>query len=437
MRCNRAQPDGHVNRAGAHNRARLSAAFVREFYSMSALAPAVAEIQGLYGPFSFSEKLLQKIWLRGEFDRVTARTLGGQGVKILHPGKWNLLGGPDFKGARMRLGDGPEITGDVELHLRAADWDAHAHARDPAYDGVVLHVVLFPPEGPAVTRGARGDLPVLALLPLLHHDLEEFAAEDAVASLAGRVGARLPEELAALSMAEVELLLKQHAAKRWQQKVRYARLRLDRLSWEQACHHAALEILGYRFNRAPMLQVALRWPLAEWVREGPLAEEVFAAIREDGGWSVQGVRPANHPRTRLRQYAAWVRARPDWPERLRGSGGRLPRLNRDNSTREERRNHEVTGVRARILTEICGDALRGTRLDNLVCDGLLPLLAAEGGAGNERFEGMWVHWFPGDLPPLVTRGLRELGVFSGSARPACHGAAQGMLGWLWEREGRR
>src|SRR5688572_1170402 len=56
---------------------------------------AVAEIQGLYGAFSFAEKLLQKIWLRGDFNRAGAVLSDGRRLKIVHPGKWNLLGGPD------------------------------------------------------------------------------------------------------------------------------------------------------------------------------------------------------------------------------------------------------------------------------------------------------------------------------------------------------
>ena len=286
---------------------------------MNAPAPAVAEMQGLYGPFSFPEKLLQKIWLRGDFERATAVTTDGRRVRVLHPGKWNLLGGPDFRGARLRLGDGPELTGDIELHLRAADWVAHAHAQDRNYDGVVLHVVLFPPEADHVTRAASGAaIPVLALLPLLHHDLEEFAAEEAVERLAGRPAAEILEALAGLGETELAALLGAHAAARWRQKVHFARLRVTRLGWDAACHHAALEILGYRFNRAPMLQVAGRWPLSEWARGRVVPDEIFTA--EGLAWSLQGVRPANHPRGRLRQYAAWTQARPDWPSRLTGLG---------------------------------------------------------------------------------------------------------------------
>jgi hypothetical protein len=394
---------------------------------------AVAEVQGLYGAFSFPEKLLQKIWLRGDFAGAEALTLDGHPVRVTHPGKWNLLGGPDFTGARLRIGGASarEITGDVEVHLRAHDWEAHGHARDPAYGNVVLHVVLFPPERAHVTRGAEGRaIPVLALLPLLHRALEEFAADDAVERLAQRPDARILGELAGLGAPELAALLRRQAEMRWRQKVHFARLRLDRLGWDAACHHAALEILGYRFNRAPMLRVAARWPLADWAGGGPVVAEALSS--EADAWSVQGVRPANHPRVRLAQYAAWVHARRDWPARARDSARRLPLIELDGTgTREVRRTHRFTALRAELARELCGDAVGGTRFDNLVCDGLLPLIAAREPA---RLTGLWHHWFPGDLPPAVMRGLRQLALTDGKSQPASHGLAQGLLGWLLERE---
>ena len=393
---------------------------------------AVAELQGLYGPFSFPEKLLQKIWLRGEFDRAAAVTTDGRRVSVGRPGKWNLLGGPDFRGARLQFDGGPEITGDVELHLHAADWAAHAHAHDAAYNEVVLHVVLFPPPVGHVTRGAQGRLiPVLPLLPLLHHDLEEFAAEEAVEVLAGRTVARIPDELATLEESVLLALLRAQAESRWRQKVHFARLRVQRLGWTATCHHTALEVLGYRFNRAPMLRIASRWPLGEWARGTAAIDEVFAA--ESDGWSLQGVRPANHPRTRLRQYAGWTRLQPDWPVALDALASRLPTADAACGAREVRRAHGFTALRARIGREICGGAVGGTRLDNLVCDGFLPLLAAHNAS---ELHGLWFHWFTGDLPPMLARGLRELGVVDGRARPASHGLAQGLLGWWLEREAR-
>lgn len=389
---------------------------------------AVAELQGLYGPFTFPEKLLQKIWWHGDFDHDQAKTGDAKRVSVLHPGRWNHLGGPDFRGARIKLGDGTEMTGDVEVHLRSTDWDAHGHARDPAYDHVILHVVLFPPAPGHVTRGAGDrEIPVLALLPLLDHDLEEYAAEDAVESLAGRPVAQIAEALAPLPPTELAAVIGQHADARLWQKVYFARLRVQRLGWEEACHHTALEILGYRFNRAPMLRVAAAFPLGAWNGIDPRG--VFES--EAAGWSLHGVRPANHPRNRLTQYAAWVRARPDWPHRLAGIATRSPRVSANAATGAVRREHGLAELRATWAAEICGNAVRGARFDNLVCDGFLPLLAVRDGI---EVRELWYHWFAGDLPRKLLEALRQLEVFGGRTSPACHGAAQGLLGWLIERE---
>jgi len=395
-----------------------------------AAAERVEEIQGLYGAFTFSEKLLQKIWSEREFSQANARCTDGRRVRIVHPGKWNFLGGPDFKGARLRLDDGPEITGDVELHLHAEGWREHGHARNPAYDDVMLHVVLFPP-APGHTTVARNGtaIPVLALLPLLDQDLEAFAAEEAVTALANRPATRIDEELGPLPKEELDQRLREWGRRRWQQKVRFARSRLAKLGWEAACHHAALEILGYRFNRAPMLQLASARPLARW-RE----HDILALESGEGpplGWSLHGVRPANHPLARLRQYAAWVRANPDWPADLLALGPGLPNPATERPTGGVRRDGEFSRWRRHLAESACAGAVGGTRLDNLVCDGFLPLLAAADAAA---VEGAWFHWYPGDLPPLLPQALRRLGAVGDRAQPICHGLGQGLLGWLLERE---
>jgi len=391
----------------------------------------VAEIQGLYGPFTFTERLLQKIWLRGEFDPVRATVEDGRPLRVLHPGQWNLLGGPDFRRARIRLGD-ESLAGDVELHLHAGDWAAHAHAADAAYAQVVLHVVLFPPApGEQARRADGGAIPTVVLLPLLLHDLEEYAAEDAIEELARRADWRAVEELARLPPAEARSVLLVHAEGRWRQKAHFARRRVQRLGWAEACHHTALEILGYRFNRAPMLKVAARAPLGQWLDGGIDLDALFQAERP--AWSLQGVRPANHPRVRLAQYARWTRGRPAWPERLVELAEALPSLaiSASDATPEVRRRHQLPERRERFAAEVAGGAVCGSRLDNLICDGFLPLLSARTDRGHA---GIWFHWYAGDLPPRLKTALRALGIFNGCAQPACHGFAQGLLGWMLARE---
>jgi hypothetical protein len=66
-----------------------------------------------------------------------------------------------------------------------------------------------------------------------------------------------------------------------------------------------------------------------------------------------------------------------------------------------------------------------------MCDGFLPLIAAR---ETRPVRGIWQHWFAGDLPPLLPKALRQLGVFGSRARPVSHGAVQGLLGWLLDRD---
>lgn len=65
----------------------------------------------------------------------------------------------------MRFGGRVLRHGDIELHLDAGDWERHGHHRDPAYNGVVLHVAM---EGLAPARLECGALiPTVELGPQL------------------------------------------------------------------------------------------------------------------------------------------------------------------------------------------------------------------------------------------------------------------------------
>ncbi len=178
-----------------------------------------------------------------------------------------------------------------------------------------------------------------------------------------------------------------------------------------------------------MLTVATRHPLAAW-GAGLDLDRVYA---ESGAWwQTQGVRPANHPRMRLRQYRAWVAAHPDWPERLRQMARVLPSGGFEATpTKLARLALSLPNWRERFARDLVGGAVGGTRLDNLVCDGFLPLVAA--GAGIDP-GAVWFHWFLGDVPAQVRAALPKLGVAGRGAPRLCHGWGQGLLGWILEHE---
>ncbi len=384
-------------------------------------------MQGLYGPFTIAERVVQKIWLRSDFDTRELRLQDGRKLAVLRPGAWNLMAGPDFRGARLMV-DGREITGDVEVHFHATDWRAHGHATDRAYDNVVLHVVMFPPsDARAVARSHQGEpLPTLVLLPLLNRGLEEYASDDALENITARDTAEKIAELSLLPPLELSALLRRVARERWDQKVRFASLRINKLGWTAAAHHTALEILGYRHNRAPMLAVAGRQPLETWGRSldiDRVYQESYAS------WQTQGTRPANHPRRRLQQYAAWVGACPGWPERWRAMGSAWIPVEPEGES--ARASSNLSSRREEVFHHLLHHALGGSRLDNLVCDGLLPLLSADAGRDLWTY---WFHWYLGDAPTEVRKALGMLRITDKSGLVQSHGWAQGLLGWIVERD---
>ena len=115
-------------------------------------------------PLAFlSEELLQFIWQHRYYNSLSASTIQGEPVNILHPGTLNRNQGPDFLNARIMIG--PILwVGNVELHLRTSHWDAHRHTHDLNYDNIILHVVWAHDKQP---QGNATRLPVLELQPLV------------------------------------------------------------------------------------------------------------------------------------------------------------------------------------------------------------------------------------------------------------------------------
>ena len=87
------------------------------------------------------EQLLHYVWKHRLWPLRQMETTDGRPVEVIDPGLYNRRNaGPDFFNAKVKIGTTLWV-GNVEIHDRAADWYAHGHDRDSAYDNVVLHVV--------------------------------------------------------------------------------------------------------------------------------------------------------------------------------------------------------------------------------------------------------------------------------------------------------
>jgi hypothetical protein len=388
----------------------------------------VHEIQGLYGPFSLSERVLQKIWLQGDYDQTELYTVSGKSLRVLDPGRWNLLEGPDFLEARLEL-DGQLRVGDVEVHFATSDWDLHGHGSNSNFSDVCLHVVLYPDEEtslPVLTqRGAAPEL--LYLMPLLERDLEDYAVDDALLELEQVNELEWMLKFMQHPLEARREILRAGAVARWQRKVDFARKRLLGGAWAQVCHQYCLEVLGYARNRAPMSRLALCHSIEDFASGCALPEALFE--EEGAAWRLSGLRPANHPRLRLSQYQAICQSHSDWPERLRA-------ILADHMVTDMADDVSLTGAAFRkaqrlpvlieaIAQDVFSGQLSSKRLNTLICDAILPLAQAAS-ILDVAAEAYWLQWPAGDAPDSLYRFLKTSQVVD-RREPFANGQLQGGL----------
>lgn len=137
------------------------------------------------------EDFLHYLWKVGKFDVDNLITTTGAKLQIIRPGIHNQNAGPDFLNAKIKM-DGVSWEGHVEIHLQASDWIAHQHQNDPAYNAVILHVVIesdrpvFMENGqPMPTLELKDRIPagVLGRYKQLSHTLSEIPCEDFLSRL--------------------------------------------------------------------------------------------------------------------------------------------------------------------------------------------------------------------------------------------------------------
>lgn len=86
------------------------------------------------------ERIFQTAWEHRMWGRHKMTLTDGRKLEILDPGRLNTNAGPDFSQARILI-DNVEWAGNIELHIKASDWERHGHSSNQAYDSVILHVV--------------------------------------------------------------------------------------------------------------------------------------------------------------------------------------------------------------------------------------------------------------------------------------------------------
>jgi hypothetical protein len=305
--------------------------------------------------FNYSERHLQCVWYDDSLRPRLLFTAAGEEAIVENPGHWNLEAGPDFLDAVLIIGAGNRrITGDVEIHVRAADWQSHKHNDDPAYARVVAHVSYFPDTLPDKAL-PPGTVQISLRDALKSNPMFSFDDVDVTAYpyAALPVKATPCAEILSGWTPESRIAFLESAG---EERLRVKACRIaDAIrdhGREQVFYEEIMCALGYKHNRQPFRQLAVRLPVRALNEEcGKDAGKAYSLLlgmsgllpaqtsirwddetkvfirklwdnwwklqskwsaqslqRED--WHLIGLRPQNHPARRLAAAASLFTAEP-------------------------------------------------------------------------------------------------------------------------------
>jgi hypothetical protein len=256
--------------------------------------------------FTHSEAFLQWIWENMLFNFTELKTTSGKDLTVFNPGTLNTSDGPDFKAAHLEI-DGVRWFGDVEIHTQSSLWKSHGHHSDSNYNSVVLHVVVEKAVPKSVTT-ENGSRPfTLNLHPYLSQKIKQFLHSfKQPSALPCASGLHFISEKAFYQQLE-----KAHT-EYFERKTNdfltfYDPDLIPSKAWKQALVISIWDGLGISHNRQAMQETARRL-LQQGIHKTPQktldhAYQIagFASQQSDISWNLKSVRPANHPKNRIRE----------------------------------------------------------------------------------------------------------------------------------------
>ncbi len=111
------------------------------------------------------ENLLHYVWKYRLFDTSKLKTPDGESIELIDPGFHNQDAGPDFFNAKLKIG-GTLWAGNVEIHVRASDWNRHGHQQNESYNSVIAHIIS---DNDCVVYNQRGEKIMPLEIDYPHH----------------------------------------------------------------------------------------------------------------------------------------------------------------------------------------------------------------------------------------------------------------------------
>lgn len=280
------------------------------------------------------EDLFHFVWKYRLYHAAQLSTVSKKTLVILDTGYHNRDAGPDFIAARLRIGE-TEWAGNIEIHVRASEWDAHKHDCDKAYNNVILHVVY---EDDKVICREDGTYPeTLVLKPLISQNILSKYRE----LMSGMYWIPCEKLIDRVPDFHRSQWLSRLLIERLEHKVSaiYELLTQQRGSWEDACYLWAARSFGFKVNALAFEQLARMLPQTLLAKhkhspqaveslffgqagllEGPVFSDPYprklqqeyrylrdlhSLVPMDASvWKFMRTRPGNFPSVRIAQFAA-------------------------------------------------------------------------------------------------------------------------------------
>lgn len=281
------------------------------------------------------EDFLHYVWRLQRFNQSLLQTTEGENIQLLAIGEHNKNAGPDFLNARLRIGT-TLWAGNIEIHLRASEWLNHQHQHDPAYDNVILHVVLE--EDQLIYRPNQERIPCLEL----RNRIDLKLSKNYLRLLQQETWIPCQSQLASVSTISKKLWLDRLMVERLEQKTQQLQEILSQTNndWEESFYRLLARSFGLQVNPQPFEQLArslsltllrrhknnLRQIEALFFGQAGMLQDNFAdqypnqlkkeydflrrkyrlAPMPKSAWKFLRLRPANFPTIRIAQLAMLI-----------------------------------------------------------------------------------------------------------------------------------
>ena len=194
------------------------------------------------------EDLLHHIWKYCLF-KMPLLDMDDLPVELVDPGQHNRDSGPDFFNAKIRSG---RIlwAGNVEIHKKASEWYQHRHHLDPAFDNVILHVVLYPDCQVCNSRGREIRTVKMEIAPELRLRYELLMENPGY----------IPcwRDLHLLDQGRMSIWLERLLVERLEERTARIKAELNRCAgdWEEVLYGSLARAFGQKTNAEPFEMLA-------------------------------------------------------------------------------------------------------------------------------------------------------------------------------------